>query len=239
MGGLCFACSDGWLPCRNALRGCFKHVRRKRRITDLAACTSHGTLLCPFDPRCSSTVCSMPWCGHERQTGIDKCELCGQGLSPCAGKCGRRTTIGNKSRCEYCLDDGAPPFLENTLPTQYCGTATCQNVVADTGVCWHCSTGSLPCEVEGCTGRTPDSTQVRCEGCISTVSRVRLSRKAPSKPCKYAARSCTGSVPAHCASTPMACNTCRQSGPPCIGISIWLTCGTLWVPIGLASLLAF
>ena len=216
-GGHCFACNQGFLPCRNALRGCPRHVRGNYKVAKLSTCTTHETVLCPFDPNRASTICSQPWCGQELQmAGPGTCVTCAQGLRPCVGKCGQRAIRARNGRCEYCPDDGTAGIFAPALPTLFCATVGRQHVVTEPGMCWHCSTGSLPCEVEGCGRRVADAVEARCEECISgSLRRLRLPKKVASQPCKYASRSCNGTVPAGGADA--VCGVCRRNGPPCTG----------------------
>ena len=196
-GGPCFACSGGNLPCRNALRGCPCHVRGSTDSDNLRTCTTQGSSCCSFDPSNSKSVCQVPWCANAiHDDSPAPCADCQQGRTPCAAKCGRRAVVGKNGRCEYCRDDGTSAILDASV-THYCATACCRNVVLTKGICWHCSTGSLPCELAECKGRTVNSSQVRCEGCLSgTIKRTRLVVKGPSQPCRFADRARVGTTPA-------------------------------------------
>ena len=159
--GKCFACSNGYVPCCNALLGCPAfvsiHGTKKRK-----ACRRDDDG-CPFAPD-RPGWCRTPWCSNRSSSASKSvCTDCESGLLPCANNCSRRSVPGNSGHCARCVETGISRSTASAKPLS-CATARCTNVPTLNGHCFPCARGLLPCASPSCCMRAPidnDSLAVR------------------------------------------------------------------------------
>ena len=101
--GKCFACSNSYLPCENAPRGCPRHVQHDPHSRTRRSCTGHGKTACPFSDATSYRRCSSMFCSNSRDSLSDAlCSTCRKGFLPCTSWCSRRTRPNQGPQCTFC-----------------------------------------------------------------------------------------------------------------------------------------
>ena len=121
LGGPCYACSSGNLPCCHAAQGCANHVRNNS--LGLLSCTGDNRK-CPFHlPRC--IACNLEFV---EAVGNQICSTCASGQTQCIRGCGRRAMPGNGSSCANVFQIG------NNLIEQVCLSNVSKQALATS--CW-------------------------------------------------------------------------------------------------------
>lgn len=112
-GGRCHACTQGFLPCANALAGCIHQVYNdKQKGGTLQSCRVNG-VRCIFGAGQSNKRCSTSKCSNSRVTqNASKCLQCNAGCTPCVkDRCDRRSGDTTHPYCTFC-----PPDLDHVGP---------------------------------------------------------------------------------------------------------------------------
>ena len=152
LSGKCYACTNSFLPCVNALAGCPRHVQHNPRSRKRRACSRHDNASCAFSTSTSYRRCSSDFCANTRDSLDDSlCATCRKGYLPCVNMCTRRTLPNSGIRCQFSQDDSSkdsqdmpsteqsPPHEQQSCePAAQCATKGCSTLVL-------CNYGSLPC----------------------------------------------------------------------------------------------